>query len=69
MTVGVGVGVAEIVFGDASTDEGDVLVEFEKDGVVLDTFTLLIAVVWFSIFVAVSADIGVVLVPAHCVCS
>ena len=69
MTVGVGVGVAEVVFGDASTDEGDVLIEFEKDGIVLDTVTPLIAGVWFSVFVAVSADVGVVFVPAHCVCS
>ena len=64
-----GVGVAEVVFGDAFADGGDVLVEFEEAGVIFDTFAHSIAGVWFGVFVAVSADVGVVEVSAHCDCS
>ena len=64
-----GVGVVEFVLGDAFADKGNVLVEFEEAGVIFDTVTHLIAGVWFGIFVAVSADVGVVEVSAHCACS
>ena len=66
--VGVGVGVAEVVFGDAFADNGDVLVEFEEASVVLDTVAHQIAGVWFGVFVAVSAGVGVVDISAHCAC-
>ena len=62
------VGVAEVVFGDACADHGYVLVELEEAGVVFDTVAHLIAGVWFGIFVAVSADVGVVDVSTHCTC-
>ncbi len=63
------VGIAEVVFGDAFADNGDVLVEFEEAGVGFDTVTHEIAGVGFGVFVAVSTGIGVVEVSAHCACS
>ena len=67
--VGVGIGVAKVVFGDAFANGVDVLIEFEKAGVVFDTVPHHIAGVWFVVFPAVSADIGFVLVSTHCACS
>ena len=64
-----GVGVAEVVFGDALADDGDVLVKLEEAGVVFDTVAHLIAGVGFGVFVAVSADVGAVEVSAHGLCS
>ena len=63
------VGIAEVVFGDAFADDGDVLVELEEASVVFDTLAHLITSVWLGVFVAVSADVGVVEVSAHCACS
>ena len=64
--VGVGVGVAKVIFRDAFADGVNVLVEFEEAGVVFDTVPHHIARVWFVVFPAVSADIGFVLVSTHC---
>ena len=67
--VGIGVGVAKVVFCDAFADDVDVLVEFEEAGVVFDTVPHYIARVWFGVFPAVSADVGSVGVSTHCACT
>lgn len=67
--VGVGVGVAKVIFADAFADDVDVLVEFEEASIGFDTVPHQVARVWLGIFPAVSADIGSVEVSTHCACS